>query len=342
MTSSTFVFEFVAGRTKEMSAEPGRTAPYANDLRWRVVWQHMTLELPFRSIAKNLSMSVGTAYNIFKRFQDTGEVDPKPATRRESLRKLDSHHRLYVIGLIITSPDLHLSELVSKVYETTGIIVHVSTICRLLAEHGFTRKKIQHVALQRRMELRAAFMASVYMFSKDMFVWVDESGSDSKDQLRKYGYALRGERAVCRRLLVRGKRVSAIAAISTEGLVALELTDGSVNGDTIFDFVRGSLIPEINSFDGCSPMLIAVMDNCSIHHTEDVAKLFQNAGILLMFLPPYSPDTNPIELAFGYVKAYLKEHQDLLGFINHTHIVHAAFNSITKEQCKGWISKSGY
>ena len=84
------------------------------------------------------------------------------------------------------------------------------------------------------MELRAEFMASVYMFPEEIFVWVDESGSDSKDRLRKYGYALRGERAVCRRLLVHGKRVSAIAALSTEGLVALELTSGSVDGDAFF------------------------------------------------------------------------------------------------------------
>ena len=84
------------------------------------------------------------------------------------------------------------------------------------------------------------------------------------------------------------------------------------------------------------------MDNSSIHDTEDVAELFRSTGILLIYLPPYSPGMNPIELAFGYVKAYLKEHQDLLGFINHTRIVHAAFISITKEQCKGWISKSGY
>ena len=90
----------------------------------------------------------------------------------------------------------------------------------MLAEHGFTRK---NVALQRRMELRlACTLFLVYTFPEEMFVWVDESGSDSKDQLRKYGYALSGERAVCRRLLVRGKRVSAIAALSTEGLVALE------------------------------------------------------------------------------------------------------------------------
>lgn len=169
MTSLNCVFEFVTGRTTEMSAEPRQTALYANDLRRRVVWQHIAVELPFRNIAKNLSMSVGTAYDIFKRFHDTGEVDPKPTTtcRRESLYKLDSHHRLCVIGLIIASPDLHLPELVSEVrrysvYETTGIIVHVSTICRLLAEHGFIRTKIQHVALQRRMEWRATFMANVF------------------------------------------------------------------------------------------------------------------------------------------------------------------------------------
>lgn len=91
----------------------------------------------------------------------------------------------------MASSDLQLSELVSKVQEITGITVHVSTICRLLAEHGFTRKKVQHVALQRRMDLRAA-----YMISEE---WVDESGSDSKDQLRKYGYALRGhlQKATC-------------------------------------------------------------------------------------------------------------------------------------------------
>ena len=113
MTSPTFDLNLSRELQQVMSAEPGRTAPYANDLRWRVVWQHVALELPFRNIANNLSISVGTAYNIFKRFEDTGEVDPKPATKRESLRKLDSHHRLYVISLIMSSPDLHLSELVS-------------------------------------------------------------------------------------------------------------------------------------------------------------------------------------------------------------------------------------
>ena len=70
------------------------------------------------------------------------------------------------------------------------------------------------------MELRSSFVASVYIFPTEMFVWIDESGSDSKDQLRRYGYALRGKRAVYRKLLVRGRHVSAVAAISSQGLIA--------------------------------------------------------------------------------------------------------------------------
>ena len=107
-----------------MSAEPGRTAPYASDLRWRVVWQYIALGLSFRKIAANLSISVGTAHNTFQRFQASGGVDPKHVcTRDKRLRKLDNHHRLYIIGLILDSPDLTLTKVVSKVQEITGIFV---------------------------------------------------------------------------------------------------------------------------------------------------------------------------------------------------------------------------
>ena len=84
----------------------------------------------------------------------------------------------------------------------------------------------------------------------------------------KLHVSMHTERAVCRRLLVHGKRVSAIAALSSQGLVALELIDGSVDGDAFIVFVRGSLIPEMNPFDGCSPTSVAVMENCSIHHIK--------------------------------------------------------------------------
>ena len=235
-----------------------------------------------------------------------------------------------------------MPETASKVEEISGTVVSTATLCRLLASYGMTRKKVQHVALQRCLDLRASFVASVFTFAKEMFVWVDESGSNLKGMLRKYGYTLRGERAVCPRLLIRGQRISSISAMSTEGILAVELTKESVNGEKFFDFVSGSLIPEMLPFDGCNPRSIAVMDNCSIHHVEEVTDLFNSAGILLLYLPPYSPDFNPIELAFSYVKHYLKDHEDIMHIVPPTQLVHEAFSSITASMCNSWIVHCGY
>ena len=61
-------------------------------------------------------------------------------------------------------------------------------------------------------------------------------------------------------------------------------------------------IPQMRPFDGISPALIAVMDNLSVHHVKEITDLFHQGGILPFFLPPYSPDLNPVEEAFSYVK----------------------------------------
>ena len=155
-------------------------------------------------------------------------------------------------------------------------------------------------------------MSQALLSSKDLFVWVDETGCDRRNYVRKYGYAIRGQTPVSSQFLVRGKRVTAITAMATDGLVGVELHTGTTNGEKFFDFVRGTLIPQMNTFDGTAPKSIAVMDNCSIHHVSSVKQLFNDAGILLLFLPPYSPDYNPIEELFSYVKHYLKEHDQLL------------------------------
>ena len=80
-------------------------------MRWRIVWQKIALDLKFQKIAQKLNISVGTAHNIFKLFQATGEVDHKQQPKHE--HKLDNHHEIYIIGLILQSPTLKLSELKS-------------------------------------------------------------------------------------------------------------------------------------------------------------------------------------------------------------------------------------
>ena len=175
-----------------MSAEPGRKAPYSSDLRWRVVWQRIGMELSFREIADNLCLSLGTVHNYFKRFQLTGEVAPAKVSSRESTRVLSEHDELTIVGLLLDDPSMYLSEMCQKIVMLTSIEVSPATICRIIHRNGFTRKTLHHVALQRSVECRGKFFAEVQFYDVHQFVWVDETGSDRKNRMRKFGYALRG------------------------------------------------------------------------------------------------------------------------------------------------------
>lgn len=302
------------------------------------------MELSFKEIAKHLCIASSTAYEIFRRFELTGEVQPTSQPVRPSLHALSESEERLVIALIMESPTVYLYEVCKEIQQITSKSVSESTVCRVLRHHGFTRKKVRLIALQRCEYLRAMFMAEVLLYRRDQFVWIDESGCDARSYRRKFGYSLRGTRAECDHLLVRGKRVSSIAALCSDGVVAVTSTSETINAEKFYDFVRGELLPNMNPFDGSSSISIAVMDNCAIHHVTEVEDLFKHAGVLLLWLPPYSPDLNPIEEAFSFVKAYLKQHHDILQIssVDPVPIIHAAFQQITKQHCNGWISHSGY
>ena len=299
------------------------------------------MELPFYKIASNLNIASSTAHSTYRWFITTSNVvTSKRGKEREELKK-DSE--LLVIGLILHSPTLYLSEVCQKAFELTGITVSAASICRLFKRYGITRKKVRQVALQRCYTVRGAFMAQCLMFKREMLVWTDETGSDSRNHIRKYGYSLRGMTTECHRLLFRGNRINAISAMSSDGMVALDVTTSTVNGETFFDFLRGTLIPNMLPFNGSNPRSILLLDNCSVHHSREVKDLLDRAGILVFFLPPFSPDLNPIEELFSYVKGFLKKHDELLQvLIDPVDIIRSAFESVTPQQCNGWITHSGY
>ena len=242
------------------------------------------------------------------------------------------------MGIILEN----LYEVCEEISESLHISVSPSSICRLLRACGITRKKIGQVALQRCAALRGAYTTQCLMFRPDMFVFVDETGSDRRNSMRKYGYALRGMTPTTHRHLHRGTRINAIAGIATSGLVALHLVTTTVTGEAFLDFAMGSLIQNMHPFNGTNPRSIVVMDNASVHHTHAVISLFQSVGTLLLFLPVYSPDLNPIEETFSYIKGYLRKHDTLLQVIpDSTNVVRSAFNSLTPQMCQNWIRHGG-
>ena len=126
-------------------------------------------------------------------------------------------------------------------------------------------------------------MAEMQFFSIEQIVWLDETGSDNRDHVRKMGYAMRGDRPVYHRILHRGQRISAIAAMSSDGVIALGLQEGTYNGDKFVEFVTGTLIPSMCQFNGSNPRSVLVMDNCAIHHVSAAMQILQDAGILVIF-----------------------------------------------------------
>ena len=110
----------------------------------------------------------------------------KPRSFRHGPPKLlGDMEQLVLLRLVLNNPGIYLSEIQASLISRFGVTVDVSTICRTLKFMGCTRQVIQRVALQRSDERRAKFMAEVSVFDPSMLIWIDESGCDRRNCMRK-------------------------------------------------------------------------------------------------------------------------------------------------------------
>jgi transposase len=116
---------------------------------------------------------------------------------------------------------------------------------------------------------------------------------------------LRGRAPIGQRLLARipfghWKTTTLIAALDSNGVRCSTVVDGAVNGDVFEAFVKQVLLPQLTPGD------VVILDNLSSHRRASIQTLIESAGAQLLFLPPYSPDLNPIELVFSKIKQLLR------------------------------------
>ena len=131
------------------SAEPGRKFAYSDNIRWHIVWQKIGTELPYRTIASNLNVSLGTVHNIYQRYVDTGTVTPKQQPCRQELRSLNQQDELFIIGIILDNPSVYLGEVCRAIEDVCSKNVSPATVFRVIHKHGINRKKLHQVAKQR-------------------------------------------------------------------------------------------------------------------------------------------------------------------------------------------------
>jgi len=168
----------------------------------------------------------------------------------------------------------------------------------------------------------------------ERLIFIDESGLSTK-MTRLRGWALKGER--CRAAIPHGhwKTVTFVGGLTLTGFVAPMLLDGPMDGECFLAWVEQMLAPTLRLGD------IVVMDNLAAHKVAGVRQAIEACGAELHYLPPYSPDLNPIENAFAKLKAHVrKSAARTLDALER-----AAANALIQfkpDQCANFFAHAGY
>lgn len=181
---------------------------------------------------------------------------------------------------------------------------------------------------------REAWAAAAPALRPGDLVFVDESGV-ATNMVRRYGRAKGGRRVRGAVPAGRWERLTVLGGLTLGGLTACLAGEGATDRALMRAFVEHALVPELR------PGQVVVLDNLSAHKDPVVRRLVEAAGCALLFLPPYSPDLNPIEQAWSKLKALLRA-----AGARTTEALHAALADavprITPDDARGYFRHCGY
>ena len=152
---------------------------------------------------------------------------------------------------------------------------------------------------------------------------------------RLYGRSPVGERCVASVPHGHWQTSTLVAALRHDRITAPLLIDGPMNGEVFAAYIEQSLCPELRPAD------MVICDNLASHKVAGIREAVERCGATLHYLPPYSPDLNPIEMAFAKLKASLRQaaQRTLEGL---QHATATALDSFTQDHCRNFFSRANY
>jgi len=182
--------------------------------------------------------------------------------------------------------------------------------------------------------MREQYAEEVAVIAVGKLKFIDEAGSNLA-MTRLFGCGAPGERVVDSVPQNYGENISMLAAIGLSGIDAPMTISGAVDGLVFLAYVEQVLCPTLSADD------VVVMDNLSAHKVKGVRELIEGCGARVLYLPPYSPDLNPIEKCWSKVKTYLRQAK-----ARTCEALEQALKEvlllITKEDSEGWFTSCGY
>ncbi len=170
--------------------------------------------------------------------------------------------------------------------------------------------------------------------SSARLIFIDETWTKT-NMTRLHGRCARGQRLVAKVPHGVRKTFTLVAGLRCDGMTAPCLLDGPIDGESFLAWVEQFLVPTLRPGD------IVVMDNLSSHKNPAIRHAIRAAGARLLYLPPYSPDLNPIEQAFSKLKTLLRK-ANARSFDEVKTAIQTLLNQITKQECQNFFRQAGY
>ena len=183
-------------------------------------------------------------------------------------------------------------------------------------------------------QARAEWRESQPGLDPGRLVFLDETWATTS-MARLYGRGPRGERVVGAVPAGRWKVATFVAGLRADGLVAPMVIEGAMNGAAFLAYVEQALAPTLSRGD------VVVLDNLSSHKVAGVCEAVEARGASLLYLPPYSPDLNPIEQAFAKLKALLRKAaaRTLEALVD---AIGGFLGRFAPAECANYLANSGY
>lgn len=305
------------------------------DLRKRVL-AAVAAGASHREAADRFGVSAASVSRWRALEREQGDVRPK-ALGGDRRSKAIEARRTAILGLAEADHDITLAE-IKAALEAQGVRTGIGALWRFFDRHRITLKKSRRMPQSRTapdvLKKRRAWFDGQLDLDPARLVFIDETWA-STNMARRYGRCPRGERL--RGGIPHGhwKTTTFVAGLRRNGITAPFVLDGPINRIAFETYVEKVLVPELRPGD------IVVMDNLSSHKGSRVREMIEAAGASLLYLPPYSPDFNPIESAFSKLKALLRKaaERTVEGLWD---AIGRLLNAFTPDECANYFAAAGY
>jgi transposase len=310
--------------------------PLSPDLRIRIIRAVEDEGMSCRGAAARFGVAPSTAIELVSEWRSTGTCEARTQGGDRRSARIESH-AAEILALVVATPDITLAEIADRLFKAHGERFAPSVIWRFFDRRHITFKKTSHASEQDRPDVaaeRMAWKASQPEIDIHRLVFIDETGASTK-MARLYGRSPYGQRCVAALPHGHWKTTTFVGALRATGMTAPMILDGPMDGLAFEAYVTQVLVPTLKPDD------IVVMDNLAAHKRAEIAIAIEAAGARLLYLPPYSPDLNPIEMAFAKLKAALRKAaaRSIEALLDAIAVALAAF---TAQECMNFFAAAGY